>query len=89
MRLLLDERELRPEVDLDAVVTVSDLPALAAAGAAGRPYRSRSIALAGFNDAPEKFVHAPLTREVALLQQGRKAVEMLLALLAGEQGQSR
>ncbi len=74
MRLLLDERELRPEVDLDAVVTVSDLPALGAL----QELQDRAIpvpeaiALAGFNDAPEGQVrHAAADLgEVALLRTG-------------------
>lgn len=89
MRLLLDERKLRPQVDFEAVVTVSDLPALGAL----QELRDRGIpvpeavALAGFNDAPEgRFVTPPLTSvRLPFYQQGRKAVDMLLALLAGEQ----
>jgi signal transduction histidine kinase/DNA-binding LacI/PurR family transcriptional regulator/DNA-binding response OmpR family regulator/AraC-like DNA-binding protein len=89
MRLLLDERNLLPQVDFEAVVTVSDLPALGAL----RELQTRgievpqAIALVGFNDAPEgRFVTPPLTSvQLPFYEQGRRAVEMLLALLRGEQ----
>ena len=89
MRLLLDERKLRPLIDFQAVVTVSDLPALGAL----QELQDRGIpvpevvALAGFNDTPEgRFVTPPLTSvRLPFYEQGRRAVEMLLALLAGEQ----
>ena len=89
MRLLLDERRLRPQVDFEAVVTVSDLPALGAL----QELQTRgiavpeAIALAGFNDAPEgRYATPPLTSvRLPFYEQGRQAVEVLLALLAGEQ----
>jgi signal transduction histidine kinase/DNA-binding LacI/PurR family transcriptional regulator/DNA-binding response OmpR family regulator/AraC-like DNA-binding protein len=89
IRLLLDERKLRPHVDLDAVVTVSDLPAVGAL----RELQARgvqvpeSIALVGFNDIQEgRFVTPPLTSvRLPFYEQGRRAVDMLLALLAGEE----
>jgi signal transduction histidine kinase/AraC-like DNA-binding protein len=88
VRLLLDERKLRPQIDFDAVVTVSDLPALGAL----RELLARGIkvpeiiALAGFNDVMEsRFVTPPLTSvRLPFYEQGRRAVEMLLELLAGE-----
>jgi signal transduction histidine kinase/DNA-binding LacI/PurR family transcriptional regulator/AraC-like DNA-binding protein len=89
IRLLLDERKLRPQVDFEAVLTVSDLPALGAL----RELQARdiqvpeSLALVGFNDVLEgRSVTPPLTSvRLPFYEQGRKAVEMLLALLAGEQ----
>ncbi len=89
MRLLLDERKLRPQADFEAVVTVSDLPALGALQELGDRGIAvpEAVALAGFNDAPEgRFVTPPLTTvRLPFYEQGRRAVEMLLALLAGEQ----
>lgn len=89
IRLLLDERKLRPKVDFDAVVTISDLPALGAL----EELQTRGIrvpddiALVGLNDVREgRFVTPPLTSvRLPFYEEGKKAVEMLLALLAGEQ----
>ncbi|MGD8599547.1 MAG: substrate-binding domain-containing protein, partial [Anaerolineae bacterium] len=89
IRLLLDERRLRPGIDFEAVVTVSDLPALGAL----QELQARdiqvpeAIALVGFNDGLEgRFVTPPLTSvRLPFYEQGRRAAEMLLALLAGEQ----
>jgi signal transduction histidine kinase/DNA-binding LacI/PurR family transcriptional regulator/AraC-like DNA-binding protein len=88
IRLLLDVRHLRPEIDVEAVVTVSDLPALGALDELqnrGIPI-PEAVALVGFNDVPEgRFVTPPLTSvRLPFYEQGRRAVEMLLALLAGE-----
>ena len=89
IRLLLDERNLRPQVDIEAVVTVSDLPALGALGElqARGIQIPETIALVGFNDVSEgKFATPPLTSvRLPFYEQGRRAVEMLLAMLAGEQ----
>ena len=87
IRQLLDERGLRPGIDFEAVVTVSDLPALGAL----RELQARGIpvpevvALVGFNDTLEgRFVTPPLTSvRLPFYEQGRRAVEMLLALLSG------
>ncbi len=88
IRLLLDERKLRPTVDFDAVVTVSDLPALGALEelqVCGIQV-PEDVALVGFNDGREgRFVTPPLTSvRLPFYEQGRKAVEMLMAQLAGE-----
>jgi signal transduction histidine kinase/DNA-binding LacI/PurR family transcriptional regulator/CheY-like chemotaxis protein len=88
IHLLLDERGLCPQTDLEAIVTVSDLPALGAL----RELQARgiqvpeAIALAGFNDVQEgRFVTPSLTSvRLPFYEQGRTAVEMLLALLAGK-----
>ena len=87
IRQLLDERGLRPGFDFDAVVTVSDLPALGAL----RELQARQIpvpevvALVGFNDTLEgRFVTPPLTSvKLPFYEQGRRAVDLLLALLSG------
>jgi signal transduction histidine kinase/DNA-binding LacI/PurR family transcriptional regulator/AraC-like DNA-binding protein/DNA-binding response OmpR family regulator len=88
IRLLLDERELQPTIDFDAVVTVSDLPALGALEELqARGIRvPEDVALVGFNDGREgRFVTPPLTSvRLPFYEQGRKAVEMLMAQLAGE-----
>lgn len=89
IRQLLDVRKLRPKADFEAVVTVSDIPALGAL----RELQARDIlvpetvALAGFNDALEgRFVTPPLTSvKLPFYEQGWKAIELLLALLAGKQ----
>ncbi|MFZ5919214.1 MAG: substrate-binding domain-containing protein [Chloroflexota bacterium] len=87
IRLLLDERNLRPQLDFEAVVTVSDLPALGAlAELQTRGIKvPESVALVGFNDVLEsRFVTPPLTSvRLPFYEQGRRAVEMLLALLTG------
>jgi DNA-binding LacI/PurR family transcriptional regulator/anti-anti-sigma regulatory factor len=88
IKLLLDERKLRPQVDFEAVVTVTDLfalPALEELQARGLQVPN-DVALAGFNDAVEgRFVTPPLTSvRLPFYEQGRKAVETLLAVLAGE-----
>lgn len=88
IRLLLDERKLRPKADFDAVVTISDLPALGAL----EELQARGIripdqvALVGVNDVREgRFVTPPLTSvRLPFYEEGKKAVEMLLALLVGE-----
>ncbi|MBN1659881.1 MAG: substrate-binding domain-containing protein [Anaerolineae bacterium] len=88
IRLLLDGRGLRPALDLDAIVTVSDLPALGAL----TELQARGIkvpdmvALVGFNDVLEsRFVTPPLTSvRLPFYEQGRRAVEMLLDLLNGD-----
>jgi serine phosphatase RsbU (regulator of sigma subunit)/DNA-binding LacI/PurR family transcriptional regulator len=87
--LLLDDRSLRPKIDFEAVVTVSDLPALGAL----RELQTRGIrvpedvALVGFNDSRDgRFVTPPLTSvRLPFQEQGRRAVELLLAQMAGEQ----
>ena len=89
IRLLLDERALRPQVDFRALVAVSDMQAVDAL----RALQARGIAVPGdvalvdFNDAPEgRYTTPPLT-SVALpfYEWGARAVEILLAHMAGEE----
>jgi signal transduction histidine kinase/DNA-binding LacI/PurR family transcriptional regulator/AraC-like DNA-binding protein/DNA-binding response OmpR family regulator len=88
IRLLLDERKLHPQMDFEAVVTVSDLSALGALQElqVRQIQVPEAVALVGFNDALEgRFVTPPLTSvRLPFYEQGRRAVEMLLALLAGQ-----
>lgn len=88
MRVLLDERGLRPGVDFQAVVAASDLLAIGALSLmTERGIRVPSdVAVAGFNDIEEgRLVRPPLTSvSLPFYEQGRRAVEILLAALAGE-----
>jgi signal transduction histidine kinase/AraC-like DNA-binding protein/CheY-like chemotaxis protein len=85
---LLDDNGLRPGIDFQAVVAVSDLLALGALKA----LQTRGIqvpadvAMAGFNDSIESRLSAPPLTSVSLpfQEQGSRAVEMLLAQMAGE-----
>jgi signal transduction histidine kinase/DNA-binding LacI/PurR family transcriptional regulator len=88
MRLLLDERKLRPGLDFEAVVAASDAMALGAlevlqAQGTQAPY---DVAMVGFDDVPEAGVSTPSLTTVRqpIHEQGKRAVEVLLALLAGE-----
>jgi sigma-B regulation protein RsbU (phosphoserine phosphatase) len=88
MRLLLDERKLGPGVDFEAVVASTDNMALGAldvlqARGISVPYE---VALVGFDDAEEAKVATPSLTTVRqpIYELGKQAVDMLLALLAGE-----
>ena len=87
VKALLDQRQLRPKVDVDAIATASDLLALGAlAELQARGIKiPGDIAVVGFNDSPEcKTVTPPLTSVVApFYTQGEQAVETLLAQIAG------
>jgi signal transduction histidine kinase/DNA-binding LacI/PurR family transcriptional regulator/AraC-like DNA-binding protein len=84
---LLDEAGLRPGVDFEAVVAVSDLMALSAM----RVFQARGIqipqdvALAGFNDSLDgRLVTPPLTSVLMpFYEQSKRAVAELLARLSG------
>ncbi|HEU4322411.1 MAG TPA: substrate-binding domain-containing protein [Roseiflexaceae bacterium] len=86
---LLDEAGLLPGVDLEAIVAVSDLMALAALK--GLQARGmvvpRDVALVGFNDSVEgRLASPPLTSVVMpLSEQGAQALALLVAQLEGEQ----
>jgi signal transduction histidine kinase/DNA-binding LacI/PurR family transcriptional regulator/AraC-like DNA-binding protein/CheY-like chemotaxis protein len=88
IQMLMDEAGLRPRVDIQAVVAVSDLLALGALKA----LQSRGIhvpsdmAVVGFNDSMEGRLATPPLTTVALPfhEQGERAVGALLAQLAGE-----
>lgn len=89
MHVLLDERRLQPGVDFQAVVAASDLQAIGALTMmAERGIRvPTDVAVAGFNDIEEgRLVRPPLTSvSLPFYDQGRRAVEILLATLAGEE----
>jgi len=88
IRVLLDENQLRPRIDFQAVLAVSDLLALEAL----KELQSRGIqvpsevALSGFNDFTESRLSTPPLTTVSLpfAEQGARAVEMLLSQLGGE-----
>lgn len=85
---LLDERNLIPSTDFEAIVAANDYMALGAL----EDLQTRGIhvpddvALVGFDEVDEgKYIAAPLTTiRQPFYQQGRKAIEMLLAQLEGE-----
>lgn len=89
MQTLLDEGQLRPGIDFQAVVAVSDLLALGALKA----LQDRgvqvpgNVALVGFNDSVDGRLTTPPLTSVSLpfYEQGQRAVEELCTLLAGEQ----
>ena len=85
IRLLVDERKL----DFEAIVAASDQMALGALEAlqARGINVPNEVALAGFDDGPHaKSTIPPLTTvQQPLYEQGRRATETLLALLADEQ----
>jgi signal transduction histidine kinase/DNA-binding LacI/PurR family transcriptional regulator/AraC-like DNA-binding protein len=87
-QMLLDERRLRPQVDFDAVVAASDRLAYSALQTLqARGIRvPEDIAAVGFNDSRESQLTRPPLTSVALpfYEQGERAIEILLAKLAGE-----
>ncbi|HZY41984.1 MAG TPA: substrate-binding domain-containing protein [Anaerolineae bacterium] len=89
VQILLDERHLRPGIDFQAVVAVSDLLALGAIKAlqARGIQIPRDIAIVGFNNSVEgRLVTPPLTSlTMPFYEQGTRAVEELAAQLAGEE----
>ena len=89
IRSLLDDRNLQPQVDFDAIVASNDNMAIGAMDALrdrgiGVPW---DVAVIGFDDLREsQFVTPPLTTvRQPIYEQGKRAVEMLLALMAGEE----
>lgn len=93
IQILLDERRLRPGADFQAIVAVSDQQALGALRElqARRIKVPKDLALVGFNDLVEgRSVTPPLT-SVALpfYEQGRRAVELLVAQIAGQPTEQR
>jgi len=85
---LLDEASLRPGVDFQAIVAVSDLLLLDAMKALQlRGIQiPRDVSLVGFNDSLEGQLTTPPLTSVALplYEQGTRAVEAMADLLAGQ-----
>lgn len=88
VQILLDERGLKPGVDFQAVVAVSDLLALwALKTLQARGYDvPGDVAVTGFNNSTEERLATPPLTTVELLfyEQGAKSIDMLLARLRGE-----
>lgn len=88
VKILLDERGLRPGVDFQAVAAVSDLLALWALKALeSRGFRvPGDVAVTGFNNSiEERLATPPLTTvELPFYDQGAKSIETLLAQWRGE-----
>jgi DNA-binding LacI/PurR family transcriptional regulator/anti-anti-sigma regulatory factor len=86
---LLDDRSLRPGVDFDAIVASNDNMAIGAMDALRDrgTVVPRDVAVVGFDDLAEApFVTPPLTTvRQPIYEQGKQAVEMLLALSAGKE----
>jgi len=88
IEILLDERGLKPGVDFEAVVAVSDMMALWAM----KTLQARGcavpadVAVTGFNNSiEERLATPPLTTvDLPFNEQGSKAMELLLQQLAGE-----
>jgi signal transduction histidine kinase/DNA-binding LacI/PurR family transcriptional regulator len=87
--LYLDERHLRPQEDIQAIVAASDNMALGAMEALLQRgiQVPGDIALAGVDDLDEARVAIPSLTTVrhALHEMGTRAVELLLDILAGNQ----
>lgn len=88
VQILLDETHLRPGIDFQAIVAVSDLLLLGAMKAlqARGIQIPRDVAVVGFNDSMEgRLVTPPLTSvTMPFYEQGARAVEELAAQLAGK-----
>ncbi len=88
VRILLDERNLKPGEDFQAVVAVSDLLALwAVKTLQNRGFRvPADVAVTGFNNSiEERLATPPLTTvELPFYDQGAKSIETLLARWKGE-----
>jgi DNA-binding LacI/PurR family transcriptional regulator/putative methionine-R-sulfoxide reductase with GAF domain len=88
IQVLLDQRKLRPSIDFDAIVASSDLLALGLLGTLQERgiHIPNDVALIGFDDHTDSpLVTPPLTTASnAFYERGRQTVEMLLALMRGE-----
>jgi DNA-binding LacI/PurR family transcriptional regulator/putative methionine-R-sulfoxide reductase with GAF domain len=89
MQVLLDERKLSPPADFEAIVAANDrkaLDALRTCQARGL-HVPQDVAIVGSNDNLESRAVTPPLTSVAMpfYEQGRRATEMLLAMLEGEQ----
>jgi len=89
IHLLLDRRGLRPRADFEAIVVVDDVAAINAIEAlqARGVQVPDEVAVVGFDDVEESgYVSPPLTTVPSLAyEQARRATEMVLALLEGEE----
>jgi DNA-binding LacI/PurR family transcriptional regulator/anti-anti-sigma regulatory factor len=88
IHVLLDERGLSPAIDFEAVVAVNDrkaLDALTVLQTRGVQV-PKDVGVVGFNDDAQDRVFTPPLTSVAMpfYEQGRRLVEMVLALLKGE-----
>ncbi len=88
INLLLDERGLRPGVDFQAIVAVSDMLAVwALKSLQARGFKiPNDVAVTGFNNTIEERLAAPplTTVDLPFYSQGARAIDVLLAQLAGE-----
>jgi signal transduction histidine kinase/DNA-binding LacI/PurR family transcriptional regulator/AraC-like DNA-binding protein len=88
VRLLLDGRGLRPGVDFEGIAVVSDLLALASIEALqARGIRvPADLAVMGFNDYDVgRLANPPLSSvRLSFHEQGYRALDTILAILAGE-----
>jgi len=86
--ILLDERGLKPGVDFEVVIAVSDMMALwAMKTLQARGFEvPADVAVTGFNNSiEERLATPPLTTvDLPFYEQGSKAMEVLLQQLAGE-----
>ncbi len=87
VRLLFDERRLRPRVDIEAIIAVSEdtlMGALEALDARGIRV-PEDIAAVGYDDTVLSQTHTPPITTVAtpIYETGRQVAETLLALMAG------
>jgi DNA-binding LacI/PurR family transcriptional regulator/anti-anti-sigma regulatory factor len=88
IQVLLDERQLSPPADFEAVAAVNDIKAINAletlqARGIGVP---DDVAIVGFNNDAKSRLTIPSLSTVAMpfYEQGRQAIEMLLDLLKGK-----
>jgi len=88
VQILLDERGLRPGIDFQAIVAVSDMLALwALKTLQARGYRvPGDVAISGFNNSiEERLATPPLTTvDMPFFDQGARAVDVLMAHLEGQ-----
>ena len=88
VHILLDERNLQPGTDFQAVVASSDMMALRALKTLqSRGYRvPDDVAVTGFNNSTEERLATPplTTVDLPFYEQGAKAMDVLLHLLSGE-----
>jgi signal transduction histidine kinase/DNA-binding LacI/PurR family transcriptional regulator/AraC-like DNA-binding protein len=88
IEILLDERGLKPGVDFDAVVAVSDMMAIwAMKTLQARGFDvPKDVAVTGFNNSMEERLSTPplTTVDLPFGEQGSKAMDVLLQQLAGE-----